>query len=300
MRNRKDINMKTKPRLLRKSQQAYLWASMAVLCWSTVAVAFKISLRTLTVVQLIFISSGVSAICFLFLLIFEGKVKQLSSLSISSLALSLLLALLNPVIYYLILFSTYKRLPVQIAQPLNYTWPILLSLLSVPFLGQRIQGRKYLGIALAFSGVILISSRGTFSLKGLDITGSLMAMASALFWAVYWIINTRDREDPQIRMFLSFFFGCLLSGILLLFQDGFPMLKLKQWAPAVYVGLFEMGISFFFWNKAMKTGPSAAAVSRLIYFSPFLSLLFVALILGERILFSSFLGLSMIVIGVLL
>ena len=36
------------------------------------------------------------------------------------------LGLLNPVAYYLVLFKAYDLLPAQVAQPINYAWPIVL------------------------------------------------------------------------------------------------------------------------------------------------------------------------------
>ena len=64
-------------------------------------------------------------------------------------------ALLNPVLYYLVLFEAYDRLPAQIAQPLNYTWAITLALLAVPLLGQRLSGRDMLAVLLGYGGVVI-------------------------------------------------------------------------------------------------------------------------------------------------
>ena len=71
-----------------------------------------------------------------------------------------LLGVLNPLLYYLVLFEAYDLLPAQEAQALNYTWAITLSLLSVPFLGQKLSLQELGAIMLAYLGVLFIATHG--------------------------------------------------------------------------------------------------------------------------------------------
>jgi drug/metabolite transporter (DMT)-like permease len=52
-----------------------------------------------------------------------------------------------------------ERLPAQIAQPLNYTWAITLSLLAVPILGQRMSWRAASGLLVSYCGVVVLLSQ---------------------------------------------------------------------------------------------------------------------------------------------
>jgi drug/metabolite transporter (DMT)-like permease len=69
---------------------------------------------------------------------------------------------------------------------------------------------------------------------------------------------------------------------------------------AVYVGVFEMGITFVLWLKALRLSRTTAQVSNLIYLTPFFALVFINLFVGERILASTVIGLAFIVSGILL
>ena len=60
---------------------------------------------------------------------------------------------------------------------------------------------------------------------------------------------------------------------------------------------FEMGISFVLWLSAMKLTLSTARISTLIFFSPFLSLVFINFLVGETIRMSTITGLIFIVAG---
>ena len=73
----------------------------------------------------------------------------------------------------------------------------------------------------------------------------------------------------------------------------------QGWAAVSYVGLFEMGITFLFWLKAMKTATNTALISNLIFISPFISLLLLSAIIGETIYVSTIVGLALIITGLL-
>jgi drug/metabolite transporter (DMT)-like permease len=71
-------------------------------------------------------------------------------------------------------------------------------------------------------------------------------------------------------------------------------------AGAVYVGLFEMGITFVLWLKALKLSRTTAQVSNLIYMSPFVSLVLIHFVVGERILLTTLIGLIFIITGIVI
>ena len=68
----------------------------------------------------------------------------------------------------------------------------------------------------------------------------------------------------------------------------------------IYIGLFEMGITFVLWLNALKYSLTTAKVSNLIYISPFISLIIIHFIVGETILLSTIMGLALIVSGILM
>jgi drug/metabolite transporter (DMT)-like permease len=83
----------------------------------------------------------------------------------------------------------------------------------------------------------------------------------------------------------------------MLMTDGMPT-ELSGVGSALYVGMFEMGVTYMFWLSAMKVATHASRVSNLIFLSPFLSLIFIHYILGEELSIATFVGLAMIVSAV--
>jgi drug/metabolite transporter (DMT)-like permease len=66
-----------------------------------------------------------------------------------------------------------------------------------------------------------------------------------------------------------------------------------------WVGLVEMGITFLLWQQALRLTTQAARIGQLIFLSPFLSLLLIGAVLGEHVHTTSWLGLGIIVVGLL-
>jgi drug/metabolite transporter (DMT)-like permease len=203
----------------------------------------------------------------------------------------------------LILLKAYQLLPAQVAQPLNMIWPIILVFLSVPLLGQKIKTRSFIALFISFAGVYVISSQGNLFRPGhADIRGVLLATGSSIFWALYFILNVRDKRDEAVKLFLNFFFGSLYLVITLLITNKLEIEggAIRGVIAAVYIGIFEMGITFLFWLKALKLAESTDKVSNLVYLAPFLSLILVHFILHETVYYTTLAGLLLIIAGILL
>ena len=283
------------------SGRAWLYAFSAVLLWSTVATVFKLTLRHVDFIHLLLISSWTAFLALLLVMIAQGKVSLLRRLTVRELLYSAGLGALNPYVYYLVLFKAYSLIPAQEALALNYTWPVVLVLFSVPLLGQRIGVGSVAAILVSFSGVVLIATRG--ELGGLGVSHSLgasLALGSSLVWALFWIFNLRDRRDPVLKLFLSFGFGSLLILATVLLGEGIRSPNWPGFLGGVYTGLFEMGLTFLLWLKALELANTTARVSNLVFLSPFLSLVFIRVLVGEPILPSTLAGLVLIICGILL
>lgn len=286
---------------LHGQQRATLFALASVLCWSTVATAFKLALEEVDVPGLVLYSTLASALILSIIVLSGARRKGIASLSARDLLPSALMGLLNPFAYYLVLFRAYDLLPAQEAQPLNYTWPIVLSILAALFLRQRLQWRDGLAMLVSFSGVLLISTRGAvFDLHFTDVEGVSLAVGSSLIWASYWILNMRSSIDPILRLALNFIAGTVYITVFLFVTGGDWSISPRGLGSAVYIGLFEMGLTFVLWMSALRHAQNTARISNLVFLSPFLSLLIIAAVLGEAIYASTVAGLLLIVGGILL
>ncbi|GLS83653.1 DMT family transporter [Paraferrimonas haliotis] len=284
----------------------YGYGLLAVLFWSTVATAFKIALTQVTPIQLVLLASLASMLFLAGLLSYQKQWRLVGRQLNNQPAHYLKTGLLNPFLYYLVLFEAYALLPAQQAQSLNYTWPVVLSLLMVPLLGQKLTKVDIVAAIIAYLGVLIIATGGNILAMEFESgLGVFLALLSTVLWALYWVFNTKDKGEPIVSLFISFCISLPFILAATLLTDGLPSMTYKALFAAVYVGLFEMGITFVLWLKALKLASasnqvSTASVSNLAFLSPVLSLFFISAILEEHIRAATYVGLGCIITALML
>jgi drug/metabolite transporter (DMT)-like permease len=288
--------------MMKDSSKAYIYATTAVLFWGTIATAFKIALAGLTVVTMLGIATLVSTVVIFFIVLLTGKLRLMKEMSRREVIYSALLGFINPLVYYIILLNAYRILPAQVAQPVNMIWPILIVFLSVPILKQKIPLKSYLALFISFTGVYIIASQGDpLHPGGPNPFGVLLALISSVLWALYFVLNVRDRRDQAVKLLTNFLFGSAYLIIAMLATGSFHQtISLKGLTAAVYCGFFEMGITFWLWLKALELSPTSDKVSNLVFFAPFISLVLLHFIIHEPIYYTTPIGLVMIIISVII
>lgn len=283
---------------MKNQKVSYMYALSAILLWSSVATAFKISLSYLTPLQLLFFSSLVSWVILGILAFYLGELKFLKEVKKRQILNMLILGAINPFGYYLILFKAYSILPAQEAQALNYTWALTLTYLSVFILKQNLKWQDIVSGLICYAGVFVIATRGdVFGFHFSDIYGVFLALFSTILWALYWIFNAKWTSYPTLGLFLNFSSGVVLIFFAMIFSGGFESIEYKGLWGATYVGIFEMGITFFLWLQALRYAKNTSKIANLIFLSPFLSLIFISFFLNEKILPSTLIGLVFIIFG---
>ncbi len=287
---------------MKKQKKAYFLALVAILFWSTMSSAFKISLRFISFDLLIFWSAIIGLLALTLILAFNKEISFKQQFTKRNILRSAVMGFFNPFLYYLVLLKAYSLLEAQVAGILNYTWPIVLVLLSVPFLKQKIPFYSFFALFISFVGIIIIGTDGNpYAMQITEPFGIFLALLSAFFWAIYWILNLKDeKRKSEEKIFLNLLFGLVYIAVYLLVKG--VEIEMPNWQTivgAIYIGMFELSISFVIWLNALKLSSNTAKVSNLVYLSPFVALFWIRLTVGEEIHFSTVIGLIFIVSGIL-
>ncbi len=278
-------------------RKALTYGILTILAWSTVSTAFKISLTHMAPMQLIFISM-LTASGFLTLYLFFTKgLFEIINYAKKDFAKMAILGIIL-FVYYVLLFMGYERLPAQIAQPINYTWAIVLTLLSVVFLKQKLSLKEFLYILLAYLGVVIIAVGGQSIGGSINSLGLICIIGSTILYPVYWLCN-KMFDLPSVQgTWGSFVVASILSLLTLLCTNtGMPKDGIVA---GIYVGLFELGIPFILWGLALRLTKKVSRIATLAFVGPFLSLFWINLIIKEPIAISTIIGICIIVIGTFL
>ena len=266
------------------------------------ATAFKWALEFSSPMQLIALAATVSWIFFAARLVYLGRLSQLTQISSATMTRCLALGFLNPALFYWVLFTAYDLLPAQDAMAINYTWGLTLPFIAACF-SRSLPSVIEVSLALlSYVGILIIVTDG--NLTGFEfehITGVMLAIGSTVLWGLSWVINTRtverDQVDPELALLINFSMAVPVLWIILSATDSLLHLNGGTILGGIYVGLFEMGVAFVLWMKAMQLTDTPIRVSSLIFLAPPLSLVFIATVLGESVATSTLVGLVFILAG---
>lgn len=187
-----------------------------------------------------------------------------------------------------------------VASLLVNTTPVFTVLLAMWFLGDRLSGRGWAGIAIAFLGATLVSL-GTAEGFGLD-RGALWITAAAVAQAIYFAVQKRllGKLGPLELTALSIWIGTLLlapfSGQL---ASALATAPLGATLAIVGLGVGPSAIAYLSWAEVVSRIEISRAVSYL-YLVPVLAFTLGYLLLGEEPGLLSVLGGGVTILGIAL
>ena len=270
-------------------------ALIAVFCWSTVATAFKLSLQVFRPLELLVFASFFACIFLWFCSLGSSTSRwRTQSWGSSRLLLVALTGLINPCLYYFLLFGAYDRLLAQQALALNYTWPLALVMLDSLVRRRLPKPKVLICLILAFFGILISSGAYSHSLFGVDLWGVSLALSSAVIWSIYWIMQTKIPGDELVNLTISFGIATVLMIFILPLPEPRSFTELV-W-PA-YVGVMEMALPFYCWSMAMSRVKHTVELASLVYLSPVLSTIWIAVVLREPLQLDLLIGLVLIILA---
>ena len=158
--------------------------------------------------------------------------------------------------FHALYFTAIRNAPPVEANLINYTWPLLIVLMSAMLPGERLRPHHVAGATLGLAGVasILIDGSGPLFDKGATI-GYLAAIASALWWASYSVLSRRMSQVPTEAVAGYCVVTAVLSALAhFAFEERVWPTEAIQWGAVVLLGIFPVGLAFFAWDHGMKRG----------------------------------------------
>lgn len=159
--------------------------------------------------------------------------------------------------------------------------PVFTAMMSAAFLGERLTVLGWLGIAVAFVGVAMISlSQGA----GLSFDpGALLILLAAVSTSVFFIVSKKPLKRYSAIEFTSY---SIWAGTipLLVFAPRLAA-QFTTAAPSatiaiVYLGIFPAATAYVLWNYALARMP-ASILSSFLYLSPVLAMAIAWVWIGE-------------------
>lgn len=280
-------------------KKEYLYAGTSILCWSSVATVTKLLMQDLSPLQVLWLSSLFAGLFLLAVNLFTGNLATLRQYKLRDYVTILLCNLPGTFLYYVFYYAGAARMDASHAFIINYLWPIMCVVFACVILKEKLTIQKLLAVIMSFGGVCVVSlSKGTAFTADM-LTGTVLCALGAVCYGVFTALNRKIHYDKGLCMMLGYSVTFTLTTLINGIQGDLFLPSGLQTLGMAWNGMFTMAVAGTLWILALAKG-GTGRISNLAYITPFLSLVWTWWFLDEPFNPYNFLGLSMIVAGILL
>ena len=172
-------------------------------------------------------------------------------------------------------FLAVRYIEVPTASAINFTSPIIVTALAVPFLGEKVGIRRWIAVLIGFCGALIIIRPGGSESHW----AMFLVIGTAFFYAVYQVLTRKYASSDSAETSITYIalIGALITSVALPFDYRIP-------DNAADYGLFALtgflgGLGHFFVIKAFRLG-EASLLSPINYGQLLMATLLTFLIFG--------------------
>ncbi|MEG3659341.1 DMT family transporter [Arenibacter palladensis] len=280
--------------------KSIVYVLVCVFLWALIPAVSKLGQNGLDNHQFLFWSSLSSLLFFLGIGIYKKNIAHLYKISKNKWLKAISLGFLGTYLYYVLLYFGYANAPGMEVLIVQYSWPILVAVLSLLILREKLTTPKVISILLGFLGVFMVLTKGNFSqLKFENLTIDLIVFFGAFVFALFSVLSKKNEMNDISLLTIYFLTASVASFISMNIFSEFKTPGLNTITPIVINGFFVNGLSYIFWIKALKIG-EASFIAPFVFLTPVLSSIFLIVIFNEPFYTAYLIGMSCVILGGLL
>ena len=282
-------------------RKSYLYASITVLIWATLATVVKIILYDIPNFEALTISSVFAFVFLLIMNIINGSVKELKHYRLKDYLMMSGLGFLGLFLYSALYYYGISALSSQEACILNYLWPLMIVVFACILLKEKLTARKLIAMGMSFAGIVVLTvGTGGAASSGNRLWGIVACVTAAVCYGLFSVLNKKHSLNQNITMmwiWLTVSVCSLVSGMI--FEKWQPIVGI-QWLGLGWLGVVVNAVAYLLWAIALKNAEDSAKVANLAYLVPFLSIVLSSVVLKEQITVNMVIAVVLIVGGILL
>jgi len=279
--------------------RAYFFAVIPILLWASTPLLVTELAAQLPIVQVNWLVTGFSIVSLSMTMTVLKRWRRLRDYSRKEVGTMLVLGATGLFPYTTLYYLAFALAPDAAGNSniINYLWPIWIVILAVPILKEKLGWKKILGIVLSFAGVYLIFTGGQWIRIHFEhLPAYLSAAAGAFFWGLFSVQNKRHRFEALTAMFLYNVSAFLCFTAVALLASPLVWPTTRSWLLLFLLGGIVNGFSYLFWILALRAGDTAK-IANLVYITPFLALLYLAMLRGINITATQLAALVLVLAG---
>jgi len=202
---------------------------------------------------------------------------------------------------FIALFLALKATTASSAAVFFYTAPFFVAVGAAAFLpAERLEARQWVGLALAFLGVVAGLYRAA---PGATLGGDLLALVGGGMWGATTVVVKATKLkiiDPVKALLYQTVASALVSGAWV-YAAGEPLpthLSALSIVSLVYQSVLVVGISYAFWFYLLQTY-RAGELAAFTFVTPIVGVFSGAVLLGEPLTVNFLVALALVVAGLI-
>ena len=280
--------------------KSYIFAFISIFFWASTATLTKMLLNGLDSIQILCISTFFATIVLFLINMFSKKLHIIKQYKISDFGKLFIIGFIGIFLYNFLLYTALFYLPAQEGFIINYLWPIMIVIFATIILKEKLNAKKIIAILLSFLGIVIVVTKGNvFDINLSSPLGVILAVLAAVCYGVFSVIVKKYNYDKTVSMMFYYLISFIISFIAMNIFSYIPNLNGMQILGLGWNGIFNSAIAFTTWALALKYGKTHK-IANLAFITPFLSLVYINIFLGEEISIYSVVGLVIIVLGILI
>lgn len=280
-------------------KKAYLFALTTVFLWATCAPFVKWLLGGLPNLEALTISAAFAALSLFLLNLFSGRLKRLRTYPPKAILTMVGLGFLGLFLYDALYYYGISQLSAQEACILNYLWPIMIVLFSVPVLKEKLTPMTMVSLGCSFAGIVILSLGGEAG-GGNRTLGIAACILAAACYGLFSVLNKKINFDQNLTMMILWLTVAVCSAALGLGTESWVPVHGMQWAGLLWIGAVANAVGYLLWALVLNSAEDSALIANLSYLTPFLSVILCGVFLKEEIQARAVAALILIVGGILL
>ena len=282
-------------------RKSYLYASITVLIWATLATVVKIILSDIPNFEALTISSVFAFVFLLIMNIVNGSFKELKHYRLKDYLMMSGLGFLGLFLYSALYYYGISALSSQEACISYYLWPLMIVVFACILLKEKLTARKLIAMGMSFAGIVVLTvGTGGAASSGNRLWGIVACVTAAVCYGLFSVLNKKHSLNQNITMMWIWLTVSVCSLVFgLIFEKWQPIVGV-QWLGLGWLGVVVNAVAYLLWAIALKNAEDSAKVANLAYLVPFLSIVLSSVVLKEQITVNMVIAVVLIVGGILL
>jgi drug/metabolite transporter (DMT)-like permease len=189
-------------------------------------------------------------------------------------------------------FTALSQVPLADAYAISFAAPLLVTIFSIPLLGEQVGWRRWSAVLVGFAGVMIVIRPGFGAFHWALVLPLVTATCFALYQILTRMVGAYPGERSLVLLFYMAFTGSIVASLVVPFH--WQPLSLESWLLLIVMGALA-AVGHLILIKAL-TMAAASLLSPFIYTQMIWAILFGILVFGDLPDFWTLFG-SAVIIG---